>query len=106
MEMPFGKYRGNYIDEIPTSYLSWLWRNANLFGALRDAVYEELRTREAREEFANSGASSGTSVSVIDAKQIQRIYRTLAFRWHPDRGGSTSAMQAVNEFYDELNQLT
>lgn len=35
-----------------------------------------------------------------DAK---RVFRELAFKWHPDRGGTKEAMQAVNEFFSMLD---
>ncbi len=105
MEMPFGKYRGCYIGDIETGYLQWLWHNAELYGELRDAVYRELKNREARAEFFESCGASGASGAGIDARQVQRIFRTLAFKWHPDRGGSTSAQQALNEFYERLKQI-
>lgn len=34
----------------------------------------------------------------------KRIYRDLALKYHPDRGGSKEAMQAVNEFYQALEK--
>ena len=37
--MPFGKYRGNYIGDIPTNYLNWLLdENINLSDDLKAAI--------------------------------------------------------------------
>jgi hypothetical protein len=38
----------------------------------------------------------------IDPRIVQKVRNDLAKKYHPDRGGSTEAMQAVNEFYDRL----
>ena len=35
-------------------------------------------------------------------EEMKAQYRKLAVKHHPDRGGSTEAMQAVNNEYDEL----
>jgi curved DNA-binding protein CbpA len=40
----------------------------------------------------------------IDATQIQKIYRSLAIKWHPDKGGNHAAMAAINEFYELIKQ--
>lgn len=34
----------------------------------------------------------------------RRIYRELALKWHPDRGGSEMAMKAINEFFQLLEK--
>lgn len=31
--------------------------------------------------------------------QLKKEYHALAMRWHPDRGGDTATMQAINEAY-------
>ena len=35
-------------------------------------------------------------------EDLKKQYRELAFKYHPDRGGSNEAMKAVNNEYDEL----
>jgi hypothetical protein len=35
---------------------------------------------------------------------VDSVRKTLAIRYHPDKGGSTLAMQAVNEFADMLTK--
>jgi len=38
-------------------------------------------------------------------EELKRQYKTLAMKYHPDMGGSTEAMQAVNAEYDKLFTL-
>ena len=42
MQMPFGKYQGFELEEIPRSYLQWLADNLDLYGDLRTAIFDEL----------------------------------------------------------------
>ena len=34
--MPFGKYRGKKMIDVPASYLLWLYENGNTFGEMKD----------------------------------------------------------------------
>jgi hypothetical protein len=85
MIMPFGKYRGLDLADLPNEYLEWL-RTRDLREPLQSAVEDEIRmrkmpagpTRKAAEEIVSTG------------------YRALALKFHPDRGGDTAQMQAVN----------
>lgn len=43
--MPFGKHKGERIDEIPSDYLRWLLDNANLDDEIAAHVAEVLRRR-------------------------------------------------------------
>ncbi len=42
MDMPFGLYKGEAIDDIPIGYLYWLYENVELYGELEQAVSEIL----------------------------------------------------------------
>lgn len=42
MQMPFGKYAGYELTEIPKDYLKWISENLDLYGELRTAVFDEL----------------------------------------------------------------
>ena len=92
--MPFGRYSGLPLADIPSSYLSWLLGLDDLREPLKSAAWAEYRRRV--------DAQGGQAVSTLDADAIKTVYRTLALKWHPDRGGTTEAMQAVNEFYEAL----
>ena len=90
MEMPFGKYKGEDVEDLPESYLRWL-TSIDLYGSLREAVYEALGKPDPQKQLP---------------AQIQLVYKQIAKRWHPDTGGSDEAMTAVNEFYEELQKQT
>jgi len=93
MLMPFGKYRGREVADLPKLYLDWLYRNV----ALREPLQSEVT-------LALFGASYFSEMPMVDLGKVKRIYRELALKWHPDRGGSVQAMQAVNEFYERLHE--
>lgn len=94
MKMPFGKYSGLDLADLPDSYLSWLLGLDDLREPLRGAAWAEYGRRV--------DGQGGQAVSTLGADAIKAIYRTLAFKWHPDHGGTKEAMQAVNEFYEAL----
>ena len=104
MRMPFGKWRGYELDEIPLTYLQWLWANAELKGGLSDAVYEAIQYQQEQIE-RRQYYSPAMPTTKVDAVQIQKIYRNLAMKWHPDKGGNHAAMQALNEFYEQIKQI-
>jgi hypothetical protein len=43
--LPFGKHKGRPLPDVPTSYLTWLAREAKLSSGLRAAVEGELQRR-------------------------------------------------------------
>lgn len=43
--MPFGKYRGEYLGDIPTDYLRWVKSLPDIDDDLRDAIIAELIAR-------------------------------------------------------------
>lgn len=89
MLMPFGKYQGCYVEDLPQNYLRWLWENIDLREPLLSAVQDSLQ-------------ETMDIVKHPDRDTLKRVYREMARKWHPDRGGSTTAMQAVNDFYERL----
>lgn len=47
MKMPFGKYKGQDVEDIPTAYLLWLLGEGdNLPAALMEELENQLKLRE------------------------------------------------------------
>lgn len=104
--MPFGKYKGRLLSEIPTEYLVWL-RTIELRPFLRDAVATEWTRRHAD----SSGGASSRGAPEVAVRQmadtlVTQGYRVLAHAHHPDRGGSLVRMQEVNAAVAWLRRVT
>lgn len=98
--MPFGKYKGRPLYELPDDYLEWL-STRELRGTLKSAVIRELRKRTGIET-----AHPGPSGALLDVRGIAAAwYRRLAVEFHPDKGGSHEAMKAINRGRDLLLEL-
>jgi hypothetical protein len=101
--MPFGKYKGQPLEAIPTSYLDWLLRSCDLNYSFHLGVEDELRHR-AEEIGIRSREPSGNLPANLP-RIVQQWYRGLVMDYHPDRGGDTRAMQALNDAHDRLKRL-
>jgi len=93
--MPFGKYRGSDLEELPDSYVLWLSANVQLREPLLSGIWEELQERGL--EVDQRPTTGG-----LDAGRVKTVYRELSLQFHPDRGGNTEAMKAINLFYEKL----
>jgi uncharacterized protein (DUF3820 family) len=80
MKMPFGKFRGVEVADLPLDYLEWLRK----LGDLRVRLSEDVR--KMAEEILASG------------------YRKVAALHHPDRGGEGKTMTLVNLAAEWLRQ--
>lgn len=115
VKIPFGKYRGQSISELPEDYLAWL-KTIELYPQMRAAVEFELYCRRAEQKSQQTTTASVPSGPTIRLKpdqiQLARLvfelgYRAAAFRQHPDRGGDVGAMQDLNAFAESVRgQLT
>ena len=54
MQMPFGKYAGYDLEEVPKDYLLWLSNNIDLYGDLREAVFDELVGKQGEKHKSNT----------------------------------------------------
>jgi hypothetical protein len=97
MIMPFGKYKGKEVRDIPVDYLRWAHEKCDLYGRIKDEIEALVAFRPAAMDAHHFG---------IDLDKARSIYRELSFQYHPDRGGSTSAMQALNTFYNALKEVS
>lgn len=98
--MPFGKFRGVCIEDLPDHYLSWLFESIDLREPLRTAVEYEMRQR--RMEAAPGLVGDFTirvkpgEISVV-CEIVDRGVRAAALVHHPDRiGGDGAAMTQIN----------
>jgi hypothetical protein len=98
--MTFGKHRGQPLSEVPPDYLQWCLCNcARMDPRLRRAIENELEQR-------CRPAATGPAVLILDLQAyIKQLYRKLALRHHPDRGGSHEAMKALNEFNEQMQDF-
>jgi hypothetical protein len=116
LKMPFGKYKGKRLTKLPTDYLVWCRDKCDsLTEAMRAAIEEELADRtdapasdEAGETTAAAELPKVPKVSPLGqtlAGDVRMLFRNLALKYHPDRGGSHEAMRALNEFHDLFQEL-
>jgi hypothetical protein len=101
--MPFGKYQGEDLSQIPTHYLEWLRDNVELRSWLDRQVREEMARRRWQSAPPRRQEVNGDRKELDDV--VKTWYRRLCMRWHPDRGGSDQAMQAVNDAHVLLREL-
>ena len=90
MKFPFGKFKNFYIHDIETSYLVYALENFDIKEDLSGAIKAEIAFR------------FNINDPTVKNVNFKAIYLTMAKRFHPDKGGSNEAMQAINEFYNLL----
>ena len=90
--MPFGKFKGVAIEDLDEDYLQWLDGLDDLREPLRTVVNEEMIRRDAANRLH---VNRGLIPEIVEAGR-----RALSKRYHPDCGGSTEKMQALNNTCD------
>jgi hypothetical protein len=101
--MPFGKHKGEYLCEIPADYLRWVLLNCTRISAyLRQAIATELAGRGAPPP---PGPTPPSNQVALTSALVRTWPREMIMRFHPDRGGSNEAMQAINHAHDRFRQL-
>lgn len=100
MKMPFGKFKGEEVEDIPEGYLFWLWDNVELRTPLLEAVADVLGIGR------QSPPSENKKLPPIDmdiAIELVRVgFRQLAKQFHPDVGGSDEKMRKLNAAHEFL----
>jgi hypothetical protein len=107
MKMPFGKYRGLPVRDLPSDYLEWLAGLDNLRRRLRRAVDAEWQYRRWEEE----SRRPVEHVPVMDAEDralltelIRAGFRVLVRKYHPDVGGQPETMVRLNRLMERLQR--
>ncbi len=104
MLMPWGKFKGHDISMIPDSYLLWLNFTAEIQEELlSSAIQDELVIRfPDRVVYRESPVTQNHNDYYRE--RLRSVYRELAQEYHPDHGGNTRAMQAINAFYQMMQE--
>jgi hypothetical protein len=71
---------------------------------LRAAIQAELERREQGDQEQDDRGQQ-TCPPVDWSAVIRRWHRELVLRWHPDRGGTKEAAQAIEDAHDLLKRL-
>jgi hypothetical protein len=107
-KMPFGKYKGTRVSDLPDSYLEWLLALDDLREPLKSAVESEYRVRFSRRRYEYEkpqlpktlpGPARDTAIELITVG-----YRSLSRKHHPDAGGDHEKMLLVNQAADWLRE--
>lgn len=99
VRMPFGRHKGRLLEDIDSWYLEWVYTTARAASpSLKAASLRELNRR------GEAHAPPGRDVALAP-EVLQAWFREMTLRYHPDRGGSKEAMQAINHGYDRLREL-
>lgn len=103
MKMLFGKHQGTNVALLPDNYLWWAFGqdflDNDLAGAVRDEAIRRWPERFSVPIVYPVAATRGATLAAIKI-----IYREMAVVFHPDHGGNTEAMAALNEFRVRLIQ--
>jgi hypothetical protein len=101
MKMPFGRYRGMEIRDLPDEYFDWLL-SIDLREPLASAVDREASCRfgyrddDEEDEPDQSHNIPEPEVLNLANKIISTGYKRLATRLHPDAGGDHGDMVLLN----------
>jgi hypothetical protein len=101
-QMPFGKFKGCYVEDLPDAYVGWLLNLNNLCEPLASALRDEATRRGLYREFPRPRRFLVPSVV---SELIEAGFRSIAKRAHPDVGGSDEAMRDAIAARDYLHQV-
>lgn len=103
--MPFGRHRGQTIDEIPRSYLRWVLENCHSISPhLRAAIADQLGERPQWTPPPPPPPPRTPPASALD-NLVRQWLRQMTLKYHPDRGGHHEAMIAVVDGAELLRSL-
>ncbi len=104
--MPFGKFKGLAVEDLPSDYLEWLIDTVDLRGRLRDAVCGEAN-RRTPPALPPPGPPTVTLRIVPDQVSLARDvfdlgHRAAARKLHPDVSGSAGDMKLLNALAESV----
>jgi hypothetical protein len=102
MTMPFGKYAGRHVGDLPRDYIRWCLRALTaMLPELRAAMRRALEDGPAATRAADVTPASAV-VGRIDS-ELKSWYRRASLEHHPDRGGDVRAMIVINSAFEVLS---
>jgi hypothetical protein len=93
MVMPFGRYRGRDLEQLPEGYIDWLL-TISLRPYLRLALEAERRRRLGR--WASPPPPRGAPRRRVVEELVGAGRRSLTRKYHPDVGGGHEQMVELN----------
>jgi hypothetical protein len=108
MRFPWGRYRGEDVRAVPSSYLVWAFENATLSPDLSRAIQAELADRYPPPPSRYGNGQNGplrATLHPLATRLLRAGLRALAQVHHPDHGGDDVTMRAVLETYQGLCTL-
>ena len=100
MRMPWGKHRGQLIEDTPTGYLCWCLEETDINEPYRGAIREELAFRLHLEPPGQPLLLPPPELAPAFRDMLATGYRALALKTHPDRGGDADRMKRINAARD------
>jgi hypothetical protein len=99
MRMPFGKFAGKSVADIPSAYLAWVLDECtNVDLALRRAIIAEMvKRRDWREEEADDESEPEASTALVHpgVAAWKENWRRICQIGHPDKGGDESLFKIL-----------
>jgi hypothetical protein len=96
--MPFGKFKGHAVEDLPDAYIVWLV-GLDLREPLRGAVIDEIARRGLgrwrHEDRVHALGGPPPELREPVRAIVRAGFRTLTREKHPDTGGTNAAMRAV-----------
>lgn len=108
--MPFGKFKGQRLGDVPDSYLRWALTLDGIDRNLSFAIEVELRFRQASAPTKQQARPGSLSLSIEAAHRdtvvliVDLGYKAAARKLHPDAGGTTAGMQRLNAVAGSLRE--
>jgi hypothetical protein len=114
--MPFGRYRNELLEDVPSDYLTWVLREAKAADAwLKAKIRDELDRRNGRQDDDDPfGPTNGRAEARGPPDGVGAVLRAVVKRWfalgarqyHPDRAADDGkAMAVVNNLRELLDQV-
>jgi hypothetical protein len=104
MTMPFGKYRGTRLEDVPSDYLRWCLDDCD-FVASRPRLRAAIAAEWQRRLNPPPPPSADATVRPILLEFVRAGFRALVQRHHPDHhGGDHTAMVRVNQQAETLRR--